>query len=225
MNKISIYILLTLIYLGLSKSFSPSEKRAPHVPNEKIFPSFFFGAPISIILLDSFQTGFLIKTYFQKYKIVHGFKHPETIIVRTSYSFWEKNKGNIGMSIFRRGEKKNTQSDIPMPPGILYVGDPAYGHWEMLNSGEKGWVFHRAYRHFPAIFNWGTFTPTERFYNTAVAFEEHDKTYYGDNNEFGTNGKLSEEKNQLEKEKDEEVRKTDFRERIDRLFHIPSWND
>lgn len=225
MNKISVYILLTLIYLGLSKSFSPSEKRAPYIPNEKIFPSFFFGAPLSIVLLDSFQTGFLIKTYFQKYKIVHGFKHPETIIVRTSYSFWERNKGNLGMSIFRRGEKKNTQSMIAMPPGILYVGDPAYGHWEMQNSGDKEWIFHRAYRHFPAIFSWGSFKPTEQFYNAANAFLEHDKPYYGENNEFGTNGTLSQEKLKLEKEKDEEVRKTDFRERIDRLFHIPSWNN
>ncbi|OUR96219.1 hypothetical protein A9Q84_07625 [Halobacteriovorax marinus] len=225
MNKISIYILLILIYLGLSKSFSPSEKKAPYIPNEKVFPSYFYGAPISIILLESFQTGFLIKTFFQKYKIIHGFKHPETLIVRTSYSFWEKNKKNVGMSIFRRGERKNTESLIPMPPGILYIGDPAYGHWEIQDSGEKLWFFHRAYRHFPNIFNWNIFRPSEKFYETALTFLTHDKSYYGENGEFGTEGSLTREKLEIKEKESEDVIKSDLKNIIEKTFYIPKWNN
>lgn len=224
MNKISVYILLILIYLGLSKSFSPSEKKAPYIPNERVFSSFFYGAPLSIILLDSFQTGFLIKTYFQKYKVVHGFKHPETIIVRTSYSFWQKNLPNIGMSIFRRGERQSTESRVPMPPGLLYIGDPAYGHWEVQDSGDKLWFFHRAYRHFPTYFNWNEFRPTERFYETALTFLSHEKPYYGDNKEFGTAGSLTQEQLKLKEKKNKDVIKSDLLKRLDEFTYIPKWS-
>ncbi|WP_127716616.1 hypothetical protein [Halobacteriovorax sp. HLS] len=225
MNKISVYILLILIYLGLSKSFSPSEKKAPYIPNERVFSSFFYGSPLSIILLESFQTGFLIKTYFQKYKVVHGFKHPETIIVRTSYAFWSKNLGNLGMSIFRRGERQNTESVIPMPPGILYIGDPSYGHWEIQNSGERIWFFHRAYRHFPNYFNWKDFTATEKFYETAQTFLGHDKSYYGENKEFGTDGYLTQERLKKKEEQRKEVIQSDLLKRWNEFLYIPKWSN
>lgn len=224
MNKISIYILLILIYLGLSKSFSPSEKKAPYIPNQRVFSSFFYGAPLSVLLLESFQTGFLIKTYFQKYKVVHGFKHPETIIVRTSYDFWEKNLPNLGMSIFRRGERENTESTIPMPPGILYIGDPAYGHWEIQNSGDKLWFFHRAYRHFPNYFGWNEFRPSERFFETALTFLGHEKPYYGENSEFGSNGYLTQELLKHKEKKEDEIIQSDLKNRLNEFLYVPKWS-
>ncbi len=68
MNKISLYILLILIFLAMSKSFSPSSQGAPFVVDERVYSNFFQGAPLSVVLVDSFTTGFLIKTYFHKYK-------------------------------------------------------------------------------------------------------------------------------------------------------------
>ena len=224
MNKISVYILLILIYLGLSKSFSPSEKKASYIPNQRVFSSFFYGSPLSVILLESFQTGFLIKTYFQKYKIVHGFKHPETIIVRTSYDFWKKNLPNLGMSIFRRGERQNAESTIPMPPGLLYIGDPSYGHWEIQDSGDKLWFFHRAYRHFPNYFGWNEFRPSERFFETALTFLGQDKPYYGENMEFGSKGYLTLELVKHKEKKDDEIIQSDLKRRWNEFLHTPQWS-
>ncbi|MBT5094359.1 MAG: hypothetical protein HOM21_08965, partial [Halobacteriovoraceae bacterium] len=63
MNRISLYTLLILIFLGLSKSFAPSEHKTPKIDNALVFPNYFLGSPLSSILVDAFQTGFLIKTY------------------------------------------------------------------------------------------------------------------------------------------------------------------
>src|SRR5690606_31531247 len=120
MNRLSLFTLLVLVYLGLSKSFAPAERSTPYLVNEQVFSSFFAGAPISVILTDRLQTGFLIKTYFLELRIVQGFKLPETMLVRTSYDFWNKNEINLGMSIFRRDEKDGRTSSIPQPPGAIF---------------------------------------------------------------------------------------------------------
>lgn len=243
MNKISLYVLLILIFLGLSKSFSPSEQRTPYLANEQVYSDFFFGAPLSIILVDSFKTGFLIKTYFHRYKIVHGFKIPEEIVVRTSKKFWDKNLPNKGLSLFRRkevlfeepGKKEAKQkyvseleqgheeSTVPMPPGILYVGDHAYGRWRLIDSGEKVWTFHRAYRHFPKIFKWGGFRPTQDFQKTAEVYTTQDRPFYGLNNEFGTNGEITKEEFKDTLNTDEH--KIEFIKHILSLFSIPPWEN
>src|SRR5690606_1262121 len=137
MNRLSLFTLLVLVYLGLSKSFAPSERSTPYLVNEQVFSSFFLGAPLTVILTDRLQTGFLIKTYFLELRVVQGFKLPETILIRTSHDFWKKNEKNLGMSIFRRDETSSRSSTIPQPPGAIFIGDPAYGHWELASSGDK----------------------------------------------------------------------------------------
>jgi hypothetical protein len=107
MNKISLYTLLILLFLGLSKSFSPSSQKTQFVVNEQVFASMFQGAPVSLVLLDAFQAGFLIKTHYLKFKFIHGFKQAETVVVRTNPTFWKKHQSNIGMTLFRRSERNN----------------------------------------------------------------------------------------------------------------------
>ena len=87
MNKIAVYIVLILIFLGLSKSFSPRESKMIFVKNERVFTSFFTGAPLSILLVESFQTGFFIKSYYQRYRVLYGFQKPYYVTVRTSKNF------------------------------------------------------------------------------------------------------------------------------------------
>lgn len=191
MNRFSIYILLIFIYLGLSKSFAPSEKKAPFIKNQYLYSNYFKGAPIMAILVDYFKTGFLIKTYFHKYKILHGFKTPETIIARVSKKFYEKNIPYLGMSLFRRKEKMNEENTIPMPPGTLYINDPFYGRWVYTDSGQKVWSFHRGYRHFPDVFGWGDFRPTKKFATQLKIHLANEKPFWGLHKEFGLEGKVS----------------------------------
>ncbi len=222
MNTISLYILLILIFLGLSKSFSPSEHKTPHIEDERYISSIFFGAPISVTLTESFQTGFLIKTYFQRYKIVHGFKHSEVVIVRASKSFWEENLKNKGMSLLRRNDRSGQESFIPMPPGFLFLGNPAYGHWEQANSCQKEWLFHRAYRHFPTSLNWGDFRPTLDFYKKGIIHLNHEKPFYGPNKEFGLDGEIT-KKFVNEKTIKETFEVLSFKSHIKKYINLPPW--
>ncbi|MDA9189761.1 hypothetical protein N9O57_02150 [bacterium] len=191
MNKIAIFIFLILVYLGLSKSFSPSEKKTLYISNERVYGNYFKNAPIEVVLIDAFQIGFLIKTYFHKYKVIHGFKHPEETIIRVSKRFFERNEHHIGMSLFRRSEVKDNESNIPMYPGYLFVGDPAYGRWTLHDSGQKYWKFYRAYRLFPEHLHWGDFRPSKKFHKEAELAYESTRTFFGLNNEFGTKGEIS----------------------------------
>lgn len=193
MNKISLYVLLILIYLGISASFSPTQKGTPFMENEKLFGNFFQGAPLSAILVDSFTTGLIVKTYYQKYKIFHGFKRSEMKVIRTSKKFWEKNEKNLGMSLFRRSENDKTPKTLPMPPGTLFIGDTSFGRWKTSDYGDQIWSFHQAYRHFPKEFGWINFDFTMRSFKSLKIHAENNTPYYGSNNEFGTYGDVTRE--------------------------------
>lgn len=222
MNKVSLYVLLILIYLGLSKSFSPSEQRTPYIINEKVFANFFQGKPLSIMLVDSFQTGFFIKTYFQKYKVFHGFKSPEIVTVRTGPEFWKKNLKNLGLSLFRRYESDDNTSTTPLPPGSLYIGNLAFGSWEYTDSGKKVWKFHRAYRHFPKIFAWKDFRPSQEFHDRMKIHVQHEQPFYGLNNEFGEHGSVTSLsfKNSHDKTVEEHVK---LSKHLKRFVRVPPW--
>jgi len=190
MNKISIYTLLILIYLGLSKSFSLSEKGTTYIKNQQMLASLFLGAPTTVILVDYFDAGLLIKTYFHRYKVIHGFKKTEFITSRVSGQFFQDNLANLGMSIFSRSDRDGKESSVPMPPGSLFVADHAYGSW-VIQEQEKVWQFHRAYKTFPQKFGWGDFVPSMEFYKRLNAYEVENRPYYGLNNEFGTEGSVT----------------------------------
>lgn len=179
------------MYLGLSASFSPAQKGTPYMENEKLFGNFFQGAPLTVILIDNFTTGFMIKTYFQRYKVFHGFKAAEERLIRTSRDFYDKNTKNLGMALFRRIEKDQTTSTTPLPPGSLFVGDTSYGEWRLSNSGDKIWFFHRAYRHFPQAFGWGNFSFDMRSFKTMQYHQENGTAFYGPENQFGSEGEVS----------------------------------
>ncbi len=223
MNKISLYILLILIFLGLSKSFSPSEHQTPYLANERVFPHFFGGAPITVILVDSIESGLLIKTYFQRLKIVHGFSQPEYITIRTSQSFWRKNLENIGMSLFRRKEIDGLGDTTPAPPGSLFLGDPSYGTWAFEASGNQIWQFHRAYRNFPQLLNWQSFTPTYEFYEQLQIHLQNNQSYYGPNKEFGKDGKVTSQVFSNTRDSYRAEMNISFLEYIRKKLTLPPW--
>jgi hypothetical protein len=226
MNKFSLYSLLILIFLGLSKSFAPAEQKTNYISDEKVFASFYKGAPLSVILLDSFQAGFLIKTHYLKLKIVHGFKRPREEVVRTGQAFWQRVKKYRGMSLFRRYERDQLESTLPLPPGSLYVGDPAFGNWKMRESSDSNryWYFYKAYRHFPTLFLWGDFVPNHTFYNALKIQIKNNRPFFGIDREFGENGRVTQailrqihEKTQNEKRK----RVVNY---LSKYFSIPPWS-
>ena len=222
MNKLSLYTLLILLFLGLSKNFSPSEQKTPYIQDEKVLGHYFVGAPLSVVLTETFQIGFLIRTYFMRLKIVHGFKSPEEVIVRTSKDFWDKNQKYLGMSLFRRYENKQEESIVPMPPGALYVGNLAFGRWGYANSGEKIWRFHKPYQHYSRVFGWLDFVPNYEFYKIMKIHMKNEQPFFGLNKEFGAEGAVT-VKAFTEKVSTREFEKLSIKEFFKKFIASPRW--
>src|SRR3989339_389495 len=191
MKKISIYVFLLLNFLGISASFYPSESGIKYVPDETVFANYFPKENTSLILTDYFKTGFIIKSYFHRYRIIHSFNSADEQIFRVSKYFWEKNKKNIGMTIFLRQAKDVPVNIIPSPPGSQFVGNRAYGHWKLQDSGLRLWAFYSVYQHFPSMLSWGDFRPDQKFYNEMIMAQKNETPFYGTNKEFGTEGAVT----------------------------------
>lgn len=222
MNRFSLYIFLILIFLGLSKNFSPSVVKIYQMKNIAIFGETFKEDNFSILLLDTFKTGFMIKTYFLKLKIAYPFKPSEVITVRTSYDLFTYYKQFLGMSLYRIGENMQDQDSTPMPPGTLFVGNPAYGRWKLHDSGERYWKFHRAYQRFPNLFFWGDFRPSFSFYKSTKASLKNNIPYFGDQNQFGIDGSITKKALNTEDEQASYI-KIKLKKYIKKYISTPPW--
>lgn len=190
--KFFLYFILTIAYLGLAKALSPSEVGVQYLQNEKAFSKILKGNAVSVILIDTHTTGFLIKTYYQKYRVIKDYDNIEEMIVRTSREFAKKNLKNIGLSLYRKVENK--EDIIPVPPGSHYVGNNEYGEWRTSDkTGKTRWVFWKAYKDFPKYFGWGKWRPTEEFYQQMRNSQVNNRPFYGVEEEFGLNGKITRE--------------------------------
>lgn len=191
MNKIITYFFLLLFYLTLSKSLSPSDLSLSYITNEKNLNEIIIGEPVTAILVDIHSTGFLIKTYYLKLKVVYALKAYEEVIVRTSRAFKEKYTPYIGMAIFRRASNQEVADYTPLPPGTVFIGDGDLGRWTQHPSGERVWKFYRVYRQLPIYLGWSDFLPTYSFYSKANIYQKQGKPYFGPNEEFGATGRIT----------------------------------
>lgn len=191
MNKIIVYCILLLFYLGLSKSLSPSEFGINYINSDSLLSQIVPGKPVSVILTDIHSTGFLIKTFYHKYKIVYGFQSYEELIVRTSRAYSSKNQKNIGLSVFRRSNFNEDESFTALPPGSVFIGNKSFGSWVLDDSGDKVWKFFRVYRQLPTYLGWHNYKPTFSDYSKIKIYKEQNKPFYGPNNDFGTEGKIT----------------------------------
>lgn len=221
MNRFSLYVFLILIFLGFSKSFSPVVHGKLYVVNEKVYPNYFPEEPVTIILLDSFKTGFLIKTYFHKYLKIYAFGEPEELVIKTSKDFWKDNYKNRGLSLYRKEERKHQMNFTPMPPGTLFIHDPSFGNWVKEDSGDQKWKFHRAYKDFPKILGWGKYRPTKTFYNQLQLNLKQNIPFYGSKNEFGEKGVIT--NRNFPKSNIDKRDKIKFIQHLKDLFKFPSF--
>jgi hypothetical protein len=182
--------MLVVVYLGLAKALSPSELGVHYLQNEKGFSRIIKGDYSSAILVDTHTTGFLIKTYYQKYRVISGNENVEEMIVRTSKEFARRNLANIGLSIYRKIGPK--EEFLPLPPGGLYVGNREYGEWKQEGEDLR-WHFYKPYQNFPKYFGWGDFQPDMEFYQQMKSATALNQPFYGLQNEFGPEGRITRE--------------------------------
>ena len=222
MGKISLYVLLILVYLGLAKSLKTDEKRIFLKNNEDISKSAgLLRPPTSVILLDSFSEGLILKTYILKLRIIRVFSETKDITIKTSPEFWKENKDNIGMSIYRLDEGALNPEVTPMPPGTYFLGVFTFGSWRLISSGERIWKFHRSYRDLPELLAWGTWRPTKTFYQKIKLHKEQKLAFHGPNNEFGTDGSITKKNIQRTRTGIKFIKKG-FMPHLKKLFSLPS---
>ncbi|MDH5414010.1 MAG: hypothetical protein OEW87_07725 [Flavobacteriaceae bacterium] len=191
MNKFITYGILLLIYLGLSKSLSPNEFGIKYIQNEQALAELISGSTISVVLTDIHSTGFIIKTFYHKYKIIYGFQSYEELIIRTSRGFTNQLKPYLGMSVFRRYREDNKESFTPLPPGSIFIGDKSFGNWQSKGPNKKVWRFFRVYRQIPTFLGWKSYIPSLKEYNEITKHEKSKKPYHGSNHEFGIKGVIT----------------------------------
>lgn len=191
MNKLMVYSLLLLLYLTLSKSLSPSELGINYVNTSKDLGQLIKGAPVSGILIDAHKTGFLIKTYYLKYKVVYGFQSYEELIVRTSSRFFKEHEDKIGLATFRRKKQNQEVNLTPLPPGSIFVNDSNFGKWVKNKKKEKVWRFSRVYRQLPLYLGWDDYKMTWKEFEGIEEALKKNEPYTGLKDYFGMTGKLT----------------------------------
>ena len=168
MHRFSLYVLLILVFLSLSKWFAPSEKNIPYLINERTLSQIFGKGPVSVLLLENFQAGLLFKTYYLKLKTVKPFGFPEIIIVRTHELFWNKVQEYKGMSIFRKEGQKTVEtpvfeSHVPLPPEFSTLAIRVMAPGLALKPKIKYGNFIGPTEIFPIFFTGENFAPVLHF--------------------------------------------------------------
>ena len=189
MYKIFLYTILMITYLGLAKALSPSEHGVQYLQNERAFPKIIKCNQSTAILIDTHATGFLIKTYYQKYRVISGYDNVEELIVRTSKEFAKKNMKHIGLALFARSD--SVEEYLPLPPGSLYLGNREFGDWKTNKKGKTFWKFSKSFKNYPKYLGWGKFRPDPDFFQQMRSSTSLQQPYYGPNHEFGPTGKIT----------------------------------
>jgi len=189
MNKIALYISLLASYFFVNKIVAPENVGIKAIKTTKDLKDVIKSSPASAILIKTMVKGYLIKTYYQKYRVVYGFYEPEDIIVKTKKFLAEESKKYIGMSLFRiQGEEIST---LPLPPGSLFINNSQFGRWQFQDKIFY-WKFYANYSSFPSILGWGNFVPTKEFSEKVNLHITQNKPFTGENKEFGEKGFITE---------------------------------
>ncbi len=219
MNRIALYILLILVFLGASRSILPDKGNRLFIQDQSNYSGIFTGSPLSVILVDAYKVGFAIKGHLHKYKVLRYFQNSQYITIRVSKDYFDKTLPYIGMSVFRRYEN-GKESSLILPPGTLLLGDSVFGRWSYVKNQGRVWKFYRAYRKLPNQLYWGDFVPTYRFYRQLKVHEEQKIPFIGPNNEFGSDGLITSKELSMKWYKSRN-RKFSFKEYLDTLTKIP----
>jgi len=96
------------------------------------------------------------------------------------------------MSILRVNSAQQL-SQVPLPPGMLFIGDNSYGSWKKNRETENlEWHFFRSFKNIPQFIGLGSKHITYQHYEKAKEKIKLNKPFFGLQKEFGTNGELTE---------------------------------
>jgi hypothetical protein len=140
----------------------------------------------SIILEDMDVKGNFFPTYYQRYKVVQESKEYTTDWMQVPEEYYRRTENFLGMTLVSKKDGK-IDSD-PGPAGYSYVGNPRYGQWQE-GPGGSFWVFYGQYRLLSDLLGGRRVFRTD--YSNYERYRSQGRPYYGENNEFGTNGSVT----------------------------------
>jgi hypothetical protein len=191
-NKFIIYILIFLLYLVMSSFINVNEVSTYYIQDEKSLIEILQDDHQSLILTDMKATGFFMKTYFHHYLLVGLQSSAQHIIVRTSPTFYVKNKQNLGMSLLRKYKLHNkVQIETTVhPPTAYFIGNTRLGQWVSYSNNTQ-WIFYRPYKYLVNALNIQGFILSQDHFFSLQKAKELGENFYGLQNEFGTNGSIT----------------------------------
>jgi hypothetical protein len=158
----------------------------------------------SIILQDMREDGNFFTEYYHKYKIIRAEEIPrsDSLDYREEETRWYRVKDNefkkyanlLGMVLVSKGKEGNV-SENQRPPGYEYVGDTRYGQWRTDSSGNTFWEWYGKYAFFSSMFGMFSGPVYRRDWDTYRDYDSSGRTYYGRNNQYGTNGTATKRSN------------------------------
>ena len=141
----------------------------------------------SIILQDMQEEGVVFTKYYHKYRVLQGERDQQTNWVEVSEDIYRKYEPFLGMSLVAKSETEGVNEN-PHPPGYHRVGNPTYGHW----GGGGFWVWYGQYAVMRDMLGWGMGRRVYRDeYDDYRNTRRSGRPYYGQNKDYGTNGKLT----------------------------------
>jgi hypothetical protein len=170
MGKGIVYFIVVCSYILLSKSFGPGNSSLPYLRRSKDIEKIIPRLPAEAILIETLTKGFLIKTHYQRYKIIFGHQPPVETLVRSRRSFAEYSEKFKGLSLFRKDKDDMAAETLPMPPGTLFIDNRQFGRW-ITKDKQRHWVFYRPYQHLIRDLNWEDFLVTRTFFRKTQDFK------------------------------------------------------
>ena len=86
-------------------------------------------------------------------------------------------------------------TNTPSPPGYQYIGNKRYGRWRQDSHGNSFWEFYGKYAFFSHLFGGFTRPIYRNDWNDYRRYNSMGRPYYGRNNQYGTQGKLTKQTN------------------------------
>ncbi|WDP91378.1 MAG: hypothetical protein HUN04_17395 [Desulfobacter sp.] len=130
--------------------------------------------------------------YFHKYVQESNGETAETDWVKVNPSFFDQNLDNLGMAVLSKPYGEFEPDTQAAPPGMAYVGNPAYGEWKKDENGENFWSWYGRYAFFSNLFFFPPYYYHYGSWNRWHTGYRYKKPYYGKNKSgkpiFGTRG-------------------------------------
>ncbi|MEH0020948.1 MAG: hypothetical protein V6Z89_14935 [Desulfobacter sp.] len=132
------------------------------------------------------------ETYYHKYLQESGGETEETGWIKVNPSFYAQNIDNLGMAIMSKPYGVFEPDPQAAPPGMAYVGNPAYGEWKTDENGENFWSWYGRYAFFSNLFFFPPYYYHYGSWNRWRTDYRYKKPYYGKTRTggytFGTRG-------------------------------------